>query len=445
MSEVRWKAEAARKASYTLAGLPATIRDTALQRIADSIWSQREALLEANRKDLAEAEVMLGRGEITIAVMKRLELTPSKLQSIVDMVQSVASLDDPIGKTVYSLELDEGLELYRVTSPIGVVAVIFESRPDALSQIACLCLKSGNSVILKGGRETRFTNQQLYSIIRDAGAGLPDGWIQLIEAREDVMKLLEMDDLIDLIVPRGSNSFVKYIQSNTSIPVLGHSEGVCHVYVDRDANIDMAVEVCFDSKAQYPSVCNAVDNILVHSDIADQFLPLLLERFAGKVEVRGCRRVIEKVKDGVKEATDEDWGREYLDYIVAVRLVDNLDEAVEYVNFYGSHHTDAIVTSSDEAALRFMESVDSASVFWNASTRFADGYRYGLGSEVGISTGKIHARGPSGLDSLTIYKYYLKGDGHVVSDYVGVEARKFKHESINKKWVNASSSSKSGF
>ena len=443
MSEVRGKAEAARKASYALAGLPVEARDAALHGIADSMWDQRDALLEANKRDLAAAEAMLDHGEITGAMVKRLELTPDKVQEIVDMVRSVASLDDPIGKTLSSLELDEGLELYRVASPIGVVAVIFESRPDALPQIACLCLKSGNSVILKGGSEARFTNQQLFSVIREAGVGLPGGWIQLLEAREDVRQLLGMGDLVDLIVPRGSNSFVKYIQSNTSIPVLGHSEGVCHVYVDRDAEVGMAVEVCYDSKVQYPSVCNAVDAILVHDDVSDEFLPQLLERFAGKVEVRGCSRVLEKVK-GVEEAAEEDWGKEYLDYIVAVRVVDSLDEAVEFINSYGSHHTDAIVTSSDESALRFMGAVDSASVFWNASTRFADGYRYGLGSEVGISTGKIHARGPTGLDGLTIYKYYLKGGGHVVADYVGEGAKVFRHRSINKNWVERDGASISG-
>ncbi len=440
MGDNRRKAEAARRASYAMAGLFVEDRNRALRNIANSIWDQRDFLLEANKKDLMVAEVMLERGEITGAMMKRLELTPEKIQEIVDMVRSVESLSDPIGKTTYSLELDNGLELYKVTSPIGVVAVIFESRPDALSQIACLCLKSGNSVILKGGSETQFTNQKLFTLIKEAGASLPMGWIQLLEAREDVKQLLEMGDLIDLIVPRGSNNFVKYIQSNTSIPVLGHSDGVCHVYVDKNADVGMAVEVCYDSKVQYPSVCNAVDTILVHADIAGEFLPPLLERFSGKVEVRGCSRVLEKVKDGIERATEEDWGKEFLDYIVAVKIVDSLEEAVEHINLYGSHHTDAIVTSFDEAALRFMGAVDSASVFWNASTRFADGYRYGLGSEVGISTGKIHTRGPTGLDGLTIYKYYLKGKGHVVADYVGSEAKMFTHRPINKKWVYPSTS-----
>ena len=441
MSEVRRRAEAARRASSAMAGLGVDARDAALRGIAESIWDHRDALLEANGRDMAAAEAMLSRGEIAGAVMKRLELTREKVKEIVDMVRSVASLADPIGRTVYSMQLDEGLELYRVTSPIGVVAVIFESRPDALPQIACLCLKSGNSVVLKGGSETQFTNQRLYSVIRDSAQSLPEGWIQLLEDREDVKRLLDMGDLVDLIVPRGSNSFVSYIQSNTSIPVLGHSEGVCHVYVDKDADVGMAVEVCYDSKVQYPSVCNAVDAILVHSDVADEFLPRLLERFAGGVEVRGCGGVLERVKDGVVRATEADWGREYLDYVVAARVVDSLGEAVEYVNKYGSHHTDAIVSSSGEAALRFMGAVDSASVFWNASTRFADGYRYGLGSEVGISTGKIHARGPTGLDGLTIYKYYLKGRGHIVADYVGAKARSFKHRAMNKKWVRASTTS----
>ena len=417
MSDIIQKAKVAREASYALAKLPGTVRDVELGKVAEAIWRQRNLILEANALDLVAAEEMLQKGEITGAMIKRLELNPEKIQEIVDMVRGVASQEDPLGKTEYAMELDEGLELFRVSSPIGVIAVIFESRPDALVQIASLCLKSGNCVLLKGGSEARNTNQRLFEVIRDAADDVPGGWIHIVEARREVGEILKMDDHVDLIVPRGSNDFVRYIQSNTRIPVLGHADGVCHVYVDAEADVPMALDVCFDAKVQYPSVCNAVDAILVHVAVALRFLPGMVDRFLRRgVEVRGDARVREIVSEGVLEATDEDWGAEYLDYIVAIKIVDDVEEAISHVNKYGSHHTDAIVTSNEETALGFMESVDSASVFWNASTRFADGYRYGLGSELGISTGKIHVRGPTGLEGLTTYKYYLRGGGHIVAD-----------------------------
>lgn len=435
MSEVIKKAREAREASYLLAKLSTEVKDQALYKIADSIWQHKEELVESNRKDIETAEMMLRRGEITKAMMKRLELNNEKIQRITDMVRSVASLDDPIGKTEYSIELDKGLELYRVTSPIGVIAVIFESRPDVLPQIASLCLKSGNSILLKGGSEARHSNQQLFSIIKDAVNVLPEGWIQLIEARKEIDELLKLDGYVDLIIPRGSNDFVRYIQNNTRIPVLGHADGVCHVYVDNEADVDMAVNVCYDAKVQYPSVCNAVDTILIHEEIADKFLPHMVDRFMKRnVEMRGCSRVLESVKGGVREATSEDWGAEYLDYIVSMKVVDDVDEAINHINTLGSHHTDAIITSNEKTAHRFMASLDSANVFWNASTRFSDGYRYGLGSEVGISTGKIHVRGPTGLEGLTIYKYYLEGDGHIVADYEDNKSKKFTHKPIDEEW-----------
>lgn len=435
MSEVIKKAREAREASYLLAKLSTDVKDQALYKIADSIWQHKEELVESNKKDIETAEMMLRRGEITKAMMKRLELNNEKIQRITDMVRSVASLDDPIGKTEYSIELDKGLELYRVTSPIGVIAVIFESRPDVLPQIASLCLKSGNSILLKGGSEARHSNQQLFSIIKDAVNVLPEGWIQLIEARKEIDELLKLDGYVDLIIPRGSNDFVRYIQNNTRIPVLGHADGVCHVYVDNEADVDMAVNVCYDAKVQYPSVCNAVDTILIHEEIADKFLPHMVDRFMKRnVEMRGCSRVLESVKGGVREATSEDWGAEYLDYIVSMKVVDDVDEAINHINTLGSHHTDAIITSNEKTAHRFMASLDSANVFWNASTRFSDGYRYGLGSEVGISTGKIHVRGPTGLEGLTIYKYYLEGDGHIVADYEDNKSKKFTHKPIDEKW-----------
>jgi glutamate-5-semialdehyde dehydrogenase len=435
MSEVINKAVAARQASYGLANLSSEVKNKALNSVAEAIWTHRESLLEANQKDLGTVREMLQTGEISEAMMKRLALNTGKVQGIVDMVSSVASLDDPVGRTEYARELDDGLDLFRVTSPLGVVAVIFESRPDALVQIASLCLKSGNSVLLKGGSEARHSNKKLFSIIKKATSDLPEGWIQIMEAREEVTKLLELDAYVDLIIPRGSNSFVRYIQNNTRIPVLGHADGVCHIYVDSDAELAMAVEVSLDAKVQYPSVCNAVDTILIHEDIAQSFLAPMVETLLGKdVEVRGGERVLEIIDTGVKEATDEDWGYEYLDYIVALKIVSDIEEAITHINRYGSHHTDAVITSTAETAAYFIDSVDSANVFWNASTRFADGYRYGLGSEVGISTGKIHARGPSGLEGLTIYRYILRGRGQIVADYVGEDARKFTHRPIDEEW-----------
>jgi glutamate-5-semialdehyde dehydrogenase len=434
MSDIIQKAKVAREVSYTLAKIPGAARDGALLKVAEAIWLQRESILEANAEDLKNAEEMLRKGEITGAMIKRLELNPDKIQGIVDMVQGVASQEDPLGKTEYAMELDDGLELFRVSSSIGVIAVIFESRPDALVQIASLCLKSGNCVLLKGGSEARNTNQRLYEIIRDAADAVPGGWIHNVEARKEVAEILKMDDYVDLIVPRGSNDFVRYIQSNSRIPVLGHADGVCHVYVDQEADVPMALDVCYDAKVQYPSVCNAVDAILVHEAVAPRFLPGMVDRFLRRgVEVRGDARVREVVSDGVLEATDEDWGAEYLDYRIAIKVVGDAEEAINHVNKYGSHHTDAIVTAKEETAHEFMESVDSASVFWNASTRFADGYRYGLGSELGISTGKIHVRGPTGLEGLTTYKYYLRGGGHIVADY-SEGGRRFTHRALSRAW-----------
>ena len=434
MSDIIQKAKVAREASYALAKLPGDVRVDELEKVAEAIWRQKEAILEANARDLEIAMKMLQKGEITGPMIKRLELNPEKIQGIIDMVRGVASQEDPLGKTEYAMELDKGLELFRVSSPIGVIAVIFESRPDTLVQIASLCLKSGNCVLMKGGSEARNTNQQVFEIIRNAADAVPGGWIHNLEARREVAEILKMDDYVDLIVPRGSNDFVRYIQSNSRIPVLGHADGVCHVYVDQEADVPMALDVCYDAKVQYPSVCNAVDAILVHEAVAPRFLPRMMDRFLGRgVEVRGDARVREIVSDGVFEATDEDWGAEYLDYRVSIKVVDDAEEAINHVNKYGSHHTDAIVTANEAAALEFMESVDSASVFWNASTRFADGYRYGLGSELGISTGKIHVRGPTGLEGLTTYKYYLKGRGHIVADY-SEGGRRFTHKSIDRVW-----------
>ena len=430
------KAMAARRASLELANVSTEAKNTALLKIASAISKNKRALLRANARDVGDAERLLKRGRLSRAFFHRLKLNDVKLRSIERMIESVAKLDDPIGRTFYAKELDRGLELYKVSCPLGVVGAIFEARPDVLPQISALCLKSGNAVILKGGKEAKRSNQALFKVIRDATekAGIPRGWIQLIEARREVRELLGLDEYLDLLLPRGSKQFVKYIQENTRIPVLGHAEGVCHVYVDERADLNQALEVCYDAKVQYPAVCNAVETLLVHRAIASRFLPGIAERYheAG-VEIRGCERT-RRILRGIKRATERDWRTEYLDLIISIKIVGGIEEAIEHINTYGSKHTDAIVTRDRKAALRFMTGVDSSSVMLNASTRFSDGYRYGLGAEVGISTGKVHARGPVGLEGLTTSKFYLLGGGHVVATYLGPSAKPFTHRPLPKRW-----------
>jgi glutamate-5-semialdehyde dehydrogenase len=331
------------------------------------------------------------------------------------------------------MELDKGLELYKVSCPIGVIGVVFESRPDALVQISTLCLKSGNAVLLKGGSEAGRTNRILANVTAEASvkAGLPDGWIQQLETRQDVAEMLALDEFIDLIVPRGSNEFVRYIMNNTNISVLGHAEGICHVYVDGKADVEMAVSIAVDSKCQYVAVCNAAETLLVDEKIAGVYLPKVKKALEEKgVEIRGCDKT-RKLID-VRAACEKDWETEYLDLILSVKVVKGINEAIEHINKYGSRHTDTTVTSDKTNACKFLESVDSANVFWNASTRFSDGYRYGLGAEVGISTNKIHSRGPVGLDGLVIYKWKLLGSGQIAADYSGRGAKKFTHKKLGR-------------
>ncbi|GGN22398.1 glutamate-5-semialdehyde dehydrogenase [Halarchaeum nitratireducens] len=433
------KVEAAEAAALDLANVSDDDRSAALRAVADAIEDAADEILDANETDVAAAEEKLAAGDYTQSFVDRLTLDAAKVESIAEMVRSVADQRDPLGETLEARRLDEALELYKVGVPIGVVATVFESRPDALVQIAALALKSGNAVILKGGSEATHSNRVLYELIRDATDEMPDGWAQLIEAREDVDTLLGMDESVDLVMPRGSSAFVQYVQDNTKIPVLGHTEGVCHVYVDRDADLDTAADVALDAKVQYPAVCNAVETLLVHASVADEFLPDVLARYddAG-VELRGDDRTREIAADAdvdVTPAREADWTQEYGDLVLAVKVVDSLDDAVAHVNANGSKHTESILTDDADRAGDFMRRVDAASVFHNASTRFADGYRYGLGAEVGISTGKIHARGPVGLDGLTTYKYYLEGDGQLVASYAGENPKPFLHEEFDGEWV----------
>ena len=424
---MRETAARAKEASSRLAALKGDVKDRAIAEIARSLEQNTGRIVEANRSDLERSE----REHLAGPLLKRLRFDQDKIAEARRGLESLAGLDDPVGRTLRAVELDEGLELYQVTCPIGVIGVIFESRPDALVQISSLCLKSGNAVLLKGGSEAAETNRVLAGLIADASleAGIPEGWLGLLETREDVDDMLSMDEQLDLIVPRGSNAFVRHIMSNTNIPVLGHADGICHVYVDREADAEQAVRISVDSKCQYVAVCNAAETLLVHAGIANAFLPMAKKALEAKgVEIRGCERTREIIE--AVPATEEDWRTEYLDLILSVRVVDSLEQAVEHINRYGSGHTDAVVTADRERGIRFMDHVDSADVFVNCSTRFSDGFRYGLGAEVGISTNKIHARGPVGLEGLVIYKWRLFGDGQVVADYSGEGARRFTQKPI---------------
>lgn len=415
-------------ASVFLAGASTELKNKALAEIGLSLQARKDEIMKANKEDLLRCE----KENLSAPLLKRLKFDESKIQEVISGINSLISLEDPVGKTLLSTQLDNELELYRVTCPIGVIGVIFESRPDALVQISSLCLKSGNSVMLKGGSEAKETNRILAEIITDAStrAGVSAAWLALLETRADVNEMLKLDEYIDLVIPRGSNEFVRYIIDNSRIPVMGHADGICHCYVDEDADIEMAVKIVVDSKTQYVAVCNALETLLVHENIAPQFLPKVKTALEQKqVEIIGCEKTSALIP--VPKATEEDWRTEYLDYKLSVKLVSGIDEAISHINHYGSRHTDSIVSADKEKAAHFLEYVDSANAFWNCSTRFADGFRYGLGAEVGISTNKIHARGPVGLDGLVIYKYKLLGNGHIVEDYA-TNTKSFTHKNLNK-------------
>lgn len=428
----------ARNASLELAQVPNDIKARALMRASASIVANKQLLLDANKKDMDAAKILVEEGKLSKALYDRLKLDDSKIKEISKMIESVAALEDPAGKIVYSTKMDDGLELFKVTVPFGVVVTIFEARPDALPQITALCIKSGNSVILKGGSEAISSNRAMHSIIAESltKEGLPKGCTQLVEGRGDVAALLKMDGSVDLIIPRGSNEFVRFIQDNTRIPVLGHSSGICHIYVDRAADTEKAIEICSDARIQYPAACNSVKILLVDSEVA----PKLLHKIAARLMMSGVRlKCCPKAKSllsakglTVDSATESDWGTEYLDLVLPVKIVDGLDEAIAHINIHGSRHTDSIITEDIDSAKKFLRMVDSSTVIHNASTRFSDGYRYGLGAEVGISTNKIHARGPVGLEGIVTTKFILLGSGHKVGDYVGKGAKPFLHYPLDK-------------
>lgn len=428
MSDAREAARAARQASFALAASPADVRNGALLAVADALFARREEIFAANRLDLDAA------AELAAPVRKRLRFDEAKLSDVLSGLRALAAMEDPIGREQLRTELAEGLVLSRVSCPIGVVGVIFESRPDALVQIAGLCMKSGNAVLLKGGREALHTNAALYTVLKAASeaAGLPAGWAGLLTTREDVTAMLALDEEIDLIIPRGSNEFVRYIMDNTRIPVLGHSDGVCHLYLHEDAEPDMAARVVVDAKTQYPAACNAVETLLVHEKAGAALAAAAKALHAAGVRIRADERaqaVLAAAGVPCEAVTEADWRAEYLDLTISVRTVDSLGEAIAHINRYGSHHTDGILTQDDAAAQRFFALVDSAGVYQNCSTRFADGYRYGFGAEVGIATGKLHARGPMGVEGLCSYKYILRGHGDIVADFAG-GGRSFTHKRL---------------
>ena len=403
-----------KKAAPKLAATTNEQRNVALAAVKAALLQHQAEIFESNKQDLAQAEA----DGVSGPVLKRLKFDEGKLRDVTAGISDLTKMEDPLFQTQFAKELDEGLVLKSVTCPIGVIGVIFEARPDALVQISALCIKSGNCVILKGGSEALRSNKKLFDIIHEAiiAAGLPANCMMQLEARSEINELLECHESVDLLIPRGSNAFVQYIMNHTKIPVMGHADGICHIYVDKDADLAKAVPIIVDAKTQYVSACNTVETLLVHEAVKDQLLPVLKEALdVKKVELRGTKDVA-AVVDCVPSIEADD-KTEYLDYILSAKTVKNMDEAIDHINHFGSHHTDCIITENPDAAEHFMNLVDSAGVYQNCSTRFADGYRYGFGAEVGISTGKLHARGPVGLEGLVSYKYKLYGTGQIVDDY----------------------------
>lgn len=411
---IREKAAMMKLDSFKMASTDIAVRNAALEKIAESLLAGKERIFEANAKDMERAQA----DNISPAVIKRLKFSEAKLSDAIAGIHNLIALPDPLFQIQLKRQLDEGLTLVRETCPIGVIGVIFEARPDAMVQIASLCIKSGNCAILKGGSETRETNKLLFELIYEAAlsSGLPQGCLFQAEQRDEIAELLACHESVDLLIPRGSNAFVQYIMNNTKIPVLGHADGICHIYVDKDFDLEKAIPVIIDAKTQYTAACNAVETLLVHQDAVEKLMPPLQKAFEEyKISLRATSDIADRY--GSELAAEEDFSTEYLDLIISAKTVENIDEAIWHINKYGSHHTDCIITEDNKAAEYFMRMVDSAGVYQNCSTRFADGFRYGFGAEVGISTGKIHARGPVGLEGLVTYKYKLFGNGQIVGDY----------------------------
>lgn len=409
-------AQAAKEAALKAVDMSTETKNSALIAVADELEKNKQQIFEANALDLKQAEELVKSGEISNATFNRLKLNENKMRDMLQGIRDIAKLEDPINKKLLVRELDKDLTLYKISCPIGVLGIIFEARPDVIAQISSLAIKSSNAVILKGGKESKHTNETILGIINSALEKIenfPKNLLQQVFSRDDVAQMLTCDKYINLIIPRGGNKLVKYIKENTKIPVLGHADGICHIFTDESADLEMAQKIIVDAKTQYPSACNSVETLLIH------------ENFKQKDELLASLQ-LEEIKLIDKP---ESWAFEYGDKILAFKTVKNIDEAIEHINTYGSGHTDCIITKNIENAEKFMNKVDSAGVYFNASTRFADGFRYGFGAEVGISTNKTHARGPVGLEGLTIYKYKLIGNGQIVKDYA--EGKKeFHHKNL---------------
>ena len=409
-------AKDAKEASLKIADLSTELKNTALLKIADEIELNKDEIFQANKTDLETAKSLVESGELTKSTFNRLKLDENKMRDMIQGIRDIAKLEDPVNKKLLVRELDSDLTLYKVSCPIGVLGIIFEARPDVIAQISSLAIKSANAVILKGGKESINTNKKILSVINSALEKIeefPKNVIQQVFTRDDVAEMLKCDKYINLIIPRGGNKLVKFIKENTKIPVLGHADGICHIFVDETADIDMAIKVVTDAKTQYPSACNAVETLLIHEKFPK------IDNLLAALQLSEIQ-LIDK---------PESWSHEYGDKILSFKTVKNVDEAIEHINTYGSGHTDSIITKDIENAEKFMNKVDSAGVYFNASTRFADGFRYGFGAEVGISTNKTHARGPVGLEGLTIYKYKLIGNGNIVKDYVD-GTKHFSHKDV---------------
>ncbi|KAJ3175935.1 hypothetical protein HDU87_005599 [Geranomyces variabilis] len=434
-------AQESRRASLALQSATAAHKSAALLRIHDLLAERKDRILEANRQDLEIARKELEAGRITNALYKRLDLSVGdKYASLLQGVLDVDKLDDPTGQVSLARRLDTGLDLYKVSCPVGVLLIIFESRPEVVVQISCLALKSSNAVILKGGKEATHSNQALFEVIQEALASLapdvqeniPPASVQLVTSRDEIASLLSLDAYIDLVIPRGSKQLVQYVQGATRIPVLGHADGICSVYIDASADVAKALSVVVDSKCTYPAACNSVETLLLHVDV----LPML-PKIASALGRNGVQLRMDPqslASTGTADvatmpSSPADYDTEFLELVLAVKTVRSLEEAIAHVNEHGSHHTDCIVTESSENADMYMRKVDAAGVYWNASTRFADGFRYGFGAEIGVSTNKTHARGPVGLEGLVIYKYRLYGSGSATADY-GEGKKAYKHEPI---------------
>lgn len=412
-------AKDAKEASLKIADISTELKNKALNKIANEIELHKEEIFEANKIDLEAAESLVESGELTKSTFNRLKLDENKMRDMVQGIRDIANLEDPVNKKLLVRELDSDLTLYKVSCPIGVLGIIFEARPDVIAQISSLAIKSANAVILKGGKESINTNKQILSVINAAlekVENFPKNVIQQVFTRNDVAEMLKCDKYINLIIPRGGNQLVRFIKENTKIPVLGHADGICHIFIDETADIDMAIKVVTDAKTQYPSACNTVETLLIHEKFSK------IDNLLAALQLSEIQ-LIDK---------PESWSHEYGDKILSFKTVKNVDEAIEHINNYGSGHTDSIITKNIENAEKFMNKVDSAGVYFNASTRFADGFRYGFGAEVGISTNKTHARGPVGLEGLTIYKYKLIGNGNIVKDYVD-GTKCFHHNDITTK------------